>query len=164
MIEKVRNAIAEVTAQVVRILIEGRGHADLDPWLKSLAYTLSERYGVEPNWFLPKMTDLLSPFSLSFSDLEELKRLLLCRCDLSLQIAEMKRREFSHIPQSRDELVRALTRPKVEEEVVEETVPRSQEMTEPERLYLTETVRFLFELSKQIQANHLMRLQDETEA
>jgi len=162
MIERTRSAIREVTGRVVSLLIEGHGHADLDPWLKALASTLSKRYDVEPSWFLPKMANLLSSYCLSSSDLEELRRLLLCRCDFSLQIAEMKRREFCPLPHGREELIRALTRPDVEKKVIEETVPGAQNITESERLHLTETVRFLFELSKQIQANHLLRLEDET--
>lgn len=157
MLASVRAEIKQVTDEIVEIFGSGQGSVKATPPGLDLMEEISERYGVPVEEYSARMSKLLSSFRLSKASLDRLRSLILRRCDLSLTVAELKMADNPNLPNTRIGLIWSLTVPEVEAGLVREAILKSGVSSSKEKSRVTDLLQLLFDLSKEVQASHILR-------
>ncbi len=155
MIEEARAHIRKVTGQILEVVLNGDGDADVDCWAERIARRLSRHFHVPYDWVRSSAVSVFSQYMLSEADLRALSNLIVERCLLSLQVAREKAKELSNPIKDRDELMRWLTVPEVEEKLIREALKRVDARDDEVVERMLDLMNFLFRLAKEAQVSYI---------
>jgi len=156
VLASVRAEIRQITDEIVGIVSSEHGSAEMTPFGFELMDEISKKYGVPREEYSIRLSKLLSAFKLSKASMKRLRSVILKRCDLSLVVADLKLSDNPNLPRSRAELIQSLTNPEVEAGLVNEAVLKSGRGSSEEKARITDLLQLLFDLSKEVQASHIL--------
>jgi len=152
----IRSQIAEITYRIAQIASTGSQPGDSRKWAERFAAELNKRYRLSNEELCERMKEVLNSLGLTEDKLEELQKLFLERCALSLEIARLKAKQATRLPKDRGELTRFVRRRDVEEGLVAEVLQKMDpDVPADRRTTITDFLGLMFEISRELQIIHL---------